>query len=84
MKESGVEDAVMYLYKHSRDIMENKLLAGDIINNWTRPIFNKSSDYRDYDKEERQDRDVELVARKRQKSSPKLRKPRGTKFNNDE
>ena len=57
------------------------MLAGDIINNWARPIiFNKSSDY---DKEERQGRDVELVARKRHKSSPKLCKPRGTKFNND-
>ena len=45
-------------------------MAGKIVNNWARPIFNKSMDYRDYDKEERRGRDKEMIGKKRKNEEP--------------
>lgn len=67
LKESGVGKAVMYLYKHPKEIRENKLMAGKIINSWARPIFNKTMDYKDFDKATRAERDQEQMSSKRRK-----------------
>jgi transcription factor SPN1 len=53
LRESGLGKVIMFLWKSPKETKENKIIAQELIQTWSRPIFQLSLNYKEHADHER-------------------------------
>lgn len=82
LKTSGLGKAVMLIFKHPKETVQNKLVANKLIRDWSRPIFQKNRNYSTVSREDRAAFDFEQMTESKRRKLDSIQRVESSSSSN--
>ncbi|VVB12498.1 unnamed protein product [Arabis nemorensis] len=83
LSKSGLGTVLMFLSKSDEETTPNKRLANELVNKWSRIIYNKSTSYENMYTEEEQEENQQILLKRQNKTAPKVSETKARDFDID-